>query len=215
MKASRSNVRCGVVARYCSQTCCAIAAAEALVFKVEGPEERVAGVTGAGAEVVEAACRLAGMVAGTGGCWVLVEDRKGSSGIVRRMLKECRTVGSNSRLLNNSMAWGKEDQLMPAGSFVIGEGHVVDMPPLVGGEVHQLHSHFHLLIRNRIANNRWISSEQSSLYLTMKTIAFEVLGLGDPLLVGGAEAPSPRSHHANLMQQSQPLGPQPGSLLLG
>jgi hypothetical protein len=29
------------------------------------------------------------------------------------------------------MAWGKEDQLMPAGSFVIGKGHVVDIPSLV------------------------------------------------------------------------------------
>jgi hypothetical protein len=66
MKASRSNVRWGVLARYCSQTCCAIAAAEALVFRVGGPEERVAGATGAGAAVVEAACRLAGMVAGLG-----------------------------------------------------------------------------------------------------------------------------------------------------
>lgn len=76
MKASRSNVRCGVVARYCFQTCCAIAAAEALVLRVEGPEERVAGVTGAGAEVVEAACRLAGIVAGMGRSWGWVDDRK-------------------------------------------------------------------------------------------------------------------------------------------
>lgn len=66
MKASRSNVRCGVVAIYCSQTCCAMAAAEALLLRVAGPEERAAGAT-AGAEVVEAACRLAGMVAGMGG----------------------------------------------------------------------------------------------------------------------------------------------------
>ena len=76
MKASRSNVRCGVVARYCSQTCCAMAAAEALVLRVAGPEERVAGATGAGAEVVEAACRLAGMVAGMGGCLGWRDDRK-------------------------------------------------------------------------------------------------------------------------------------------
>jgi hypothetical protein len=107
MKASKSIVRCGVVARYCSQTCCAIAAADALVLRVGGPEERVAGVTGAGAEVVEAACRLAGMVAemeGTSGLggWI-----KGFSVIFRRIIKECRTFESDSRLLNDTMAWGK------------------------------------------------------------------------------------------------------------
>lgn len=63
MKASRSIVRCGVVVRYCCHTCCAISAAEALVFRVAGPEERVAGVDAVVAEVVEAACRLAGMIA--------------------------------------------------------------------------------------------------------------------------------------------------------
>ena len=62
MKASRSNVRCGVVAAYCSQTFWAIATADALVFKVGGPEDSVAGETGTAAEVVEAACRLAGMM---------------------------------------------------------------------------------------------------------------------------------------------------------
>lgn len=107
MKASKSSVRCGVVARYCSQTCCAIAAAEALVLRVGGPEERIAGVTGAGAEVVEAACRLAGMVAemeGMSGFWWTVKD---FSEIFRRIIKECRTFESNSRLLNDPMAWGK------------------------------------------------------------------------------------------------------------
>jgi hypothetical protein len=67
-------------------------------------------------------------------------DVESSSGMLCRILKECRTVKSNSRLLNNSMAWGKEDQLMPAWSFVIGDGHVVDMPPLVDVEVHQLYT---------------------------------------------------------------------------
>lgn len=56
-------MRCGVVARYCCQTWWAISVTEALVFRVLGPEERVAGVDDAGVEVVEAACRLAGMVA--------------------------------------------------------------------------------------------------------------------------------------------------------
>lgn len=63
MKASRSIVRCGVVARYCCHTCWAISAADALAFRIAGPEERVAGVDAVDAEVVEAACRLAGMVA--------------------------------------------------------------------------------------------------------------------------------------------------------
>jgi hypothetical protein len=44
---------------------------------------------------------------------------------------------------------GKEDQLMPAGSFVIGEGHVVDMQPSVDGEVnpsvHPLYQHLYSL----------------------------------------------------------------------
>lgn len=62
MKASRSIVRCGVVARYCCQTWLAISTAEAFVLSVDGPEESVVGVVGAGAEVVEAACRLAGMI---------------------------------------------------------------------------------------------------------------------------------------------------------
>jgi hypothetical protein len=64
MKASRSIVRCGVVARYCCHTWLAISAAEALVFRVAGPEERVVVVDAGDAEVLEAACRLAGMVAG-------------------------------------------------------------------------------------------------------------------------------------------------------
>jgi hypothetical protein len=107
MKASKSSVRCGVVARYCSQTCCAIAAAEALVLRVGGPEERVAGVTGADAEVVEAACRLAGMVAEMEryvGVWWRI---KGFGMALRRIIKECRTFESDSRLLNDTMAWGK------------------------------------------------------------------------------------------------------------
>jgi hypothetical protein len=55
-----------------------------------------------------------------------------SSGIMFcRIVKECRLLERNSRLSNNTMAWGKEDQLMPAGSFVIGKGHVVDIPSLV------------------------------------------------------------------------------------
>jgi hypothetical protein len=62
MKASRRRVRCGVVVAYCCQTCWAISAAEALVFKVWGPEERGLGVGDVdvvvAAEVVEAAWRL-------------------------------------------------------------------------------------------------------------------------------------------------------------
>lgn len=73
MKASRSIVRCGVVARYCCQTWLAISTGEAFVFSVDGPEESAVGVDGAGAEEVdEAACRLGGMVAGSegGGSWL-------------------------------------------------------------------------------------------------------------------------------------------------
>jgi 4-aminobutyrate aminotransferase-like enzyme len=62
MKASRSNVRCAVLARYCCQTWLAISRTEELVFRVAGPEERVEVVVGTGAEAVEAACRLAGIV---------------------------------------------------------------------------------------------------------------------------------------------------------
>jgi len=75
MKASRSIVRCGVVVRYCCHTCWAISVAEALVFRVVGPEERVVGADAVDAEVVEAACRLAGMVAGIEGSQL---GRKGS-----------------------------------------------------------------------------------------------------------------------------------------
>lgn len=67
MNASRSIVRCGVVERYCFQTWLTIWAAEAFVFRVEGPEESIEGVDVAGAEVVVAACRLLGIVAGFGG----------------------------------------------------------------------------------------------------------------------------------------------------
>lgn len=69
MKASRRSVRCGVVDAYCCQTCWAISAAEALVFKAAGPEDSF-GVVGAGvgvegaAEVVEAAWRLGAMILG-------------------------------------------------------------------------------------------------------------------------------------------------------
>lgn len=62
MKASRRSVRCDVVAVYWCQTWRAISAGEAFVFKVVGPEESGVGVEGVAAEVVEAACRLAGMV---------------------------------------------------------------------------------------------------------------------------------------------------------
>lgn len=62
MKASRSIVRCGVVARYCCQTWLVISTAEALVFKVVGPEESVDVVEDVDAAAVVAACRLAGMV---------------------------------------------------------------------------------------------------------------------------------------------------------
>lgn len=66
MKASRSSVRWGVVDTYCCQTCWAISAAEAFVFKVAGPDESfgVAGVVTAegAAEVVEAAWRLGAMM---------------------------------------------------------------------------------------------------------------------------------------------------------
>lgn len=74
MKASRSIVRCGVVARYCCQTWVAIWMAEALLFRVEGPEESGEGVDGAGAEAVEAAWRLAGIVAGVFGRRAWAED---------------------------------------------------------------------------------------------------------------------------------------------
>jgi len=66
MKASRRSVRCGVVDAYCCQTCWAISAADALVFRVGGPEERGFGVWVVGvevaAEVVEAAWRLGAMI---------------------------------------------------------------------------------------------------------------------------------------------------------
>lgn len=68
MKASRRRVRCGVDEAYCCQTCWAISAAEALVFKVAGPEESLGVRAGVGvedaAEVVEAAWRLGAMVLG-------------------------------------------------------------------------------------------------------------------------------------------------------
>lgn len=86
MKASRRSVRCGVVVAYCCQTCWAISAAEAFVFRVAGPEERgfdvgVVGVEGV-AEVDEAAWRLGGMVLGFGGCRVVFwGDTIGISGI--------------------------------------------------------------------------------------------------------------------------------------
>jgi hypothetical protein len=68
MKASRRSVRCGVVDAYCCQTCWAISVAEALVFRVVGPEDRGFGVGDVGvdvevaAEVVEAAWRLGAMI---------------------------------------------------------------------------------------------------------------------------------------------------------
>jgi hypothetical protein len=66
MKASRRRVRCGVVDAYCCQTWWAISAAEALVFRVAGPEESFGVRAGAGAEgvaeVVEAAWRLGAMI---------------------------------------------------------------------------------------------------------------------------------------------------------
>lgn len=84
MKASRSIVRCGVVARYCCQTWVAIWIAEAFVFRVEGPEERGEGVDGAGVEDVEAAWRLEGIVAVDGGGGLV--GRCGFSERLRRVL---------------------------------------------------------------------------------------------------------------------------------
>lgn len=68
MKASRSKMRWGVVVIYCCQTWMAISAIDEFDFKVGGPEDRVDVVEGAGvgAEVVEAACRLGGIVSGFG-----------------------------------------------------------------------------------------------------------------------------------------------------
>lgn len=111
-------MRCGVVARYCCQTWLAIWTAEAFVFRVEGPEESVEGVEGAGAEVVEAACRLAGIVAG-----VWVSRALLGNMVFLRVESVCASeILGLSRIwmsLESAMAWGEEGQLMPAGSFVI------------------------------------------------------------------------------------------------
>ena len=120
MKASRSSVRCGVVEMYCCQTCWAISAAEELDFRVAGPEERVAGVDAAGAEVVEAACRLAGMVVELGwfGWWCEVDEMTDGTPVPGTG-EYCISMGIRGRL--ESQWRGEEDQLMPAGSFVIGQ----------------------------------------------------------------------------------------------
>lgn len=46
-----------------------------MVFRVAGPEERVVGAAGVAAEVVEAACRLAGMVVRVEGVEELWENQ--------------------------------------------------------------------------------------------------------------------------------------------
>lgn len=105
---------------YCCQTCWAIAAAEELDFRVAGPEERVDGVEAAGAEVVVAACRLAGMVVG-------LERGQGFAKIYYQpagipVLNMGRTREFNGIRGRRERRWrGDEDRMMPAGSFVIAE----------------------------------------------------------------------------------------------
>ena len=73
---------------------------------------------------------------GRHGCWIeqavgFWQMRKSSGMLFYGAVKECRLLERNSRLLSSTMAWGKEEQLMPAWSFVIGKSHVVDMQSLV------------------------------------------------------------------------------------
>ena len=139
MKASRSSVRCGVVEMYCCQTCWAISAAEELDFRVAGPEERVAGVDAAGAEVVEAACRLAGMVVELGWVrWWCEADKKPEGIPVSEAESYCISMGIRGR--SESQWRGEEDQLMPAGSFVIGQVTCAYLMTIVQAELLNLKS---------------------------------------------------------------------------